>query len=792
MSFIHEDHVDFHDGEKRMRSLLQVPPGENPTSDFLTPQAAFSLQNYPLLAIGTLDALQRPWTTIWGGEPGFARPLSSSIVGIKTLVDPRFDPVVEALVGGRQDGEVVKEEGQGRLFAGLTIDLMKRKRVKLGGRMVAGALGQIKSHPWKENAKIAQVQLVFNIQESLGNCPKYLNKKEITASLPEPVLISDSLPLPNEAIKLLDKADMFFVSSSDHEFSMDTNHRGGPPGFVRVLENGASGVTLVYPEYSGNRLYQTLGNLQTTPKAGFVIPDFDTGDVLYITGDTSIHIGSKAASLLPHSNVVIEIKATGARFVQRGLPFRGKLAERSPYNPRVRFLNSERAAVDAVARKSVTATLIRKDHLSPSIARFRFRISDPATAGKWTAGQYVALSFEDELGAGYSHMREDDPRSLNDDYTRTFTVSSTPGELPEDEFEITVRNVGVVTNFMFRHNPRAGLEVPLIGFGGEFKFDKVGDRIVPFVAGGIGITPLLGQLSTLDASKVRCFWTVNIRDIGLVEDTFTRNPSLASSTALFISGNTSSLSGNDALKLKKIGDSNTHVEYRRLLASDLQSSPFRRSNGAYYTRPPPSLRPHYGLPFPPTPEGFFEGTFYDVWTSRTPLIALRNVQTKSSTDTATGIIVDIASFQIAECNYIFTSYVTLTPPQQTVDTWTLGGAGTTASLTGTVELVAYGTDTDGYAFYVTYGPGPTFGLIFASKNKGIRSEAIFEAVLTALEEMGDPVIQDLVITGVFISIDGERDGLPEPTCGQSCQDNEVRPEGWEKEVKSGFDASPEA
>ena len=94
-----------------------------------------------------------------------------------------------------------------------------------------------------------------------------------------------------------------------------------------------------------------------------------------------------------------------------------------------------------------------------------------------------------------------------------------------------------------------------------------------------------------------------------------------------------------------------------------------------------------------------------------------------------------------------------------------------------MELVAYGTDTDGYAFYVTYGPGPTFGLIFASKNKGIRSEAIFEAVLTALEEMGDPVIQDLVITGVFISIDGERDGLPEPTCGQSCQDNEVRPEG---------------
>ena len=54
----------------------------------------------------------------------------------------------------------------------------------------------------------------------------------------------------------------------------------------------------------------------------------------------------------------------------------------------------------------------------------------------------MALAFEDELSAGYSHMRDDDPRSLNDDYVRTFTVSSAMGRgLPHDEFEITFRNV---------------------------------------------------------------------------------------------------------------------------------------------------------------------------------------------------------------------------------------------------------------------------------------------------------------------------------------------------------------
>ena len=372
------------------------------------------------------------------------------------------------------------------------------------------------------------------------------------------------------AVGLLNKADVFLVSSSNQGFSMDTNYRGGLPGFVRVLKNDASGVKLVYPEYSGNRLYQTIGNLQTTPRAGFVFPDFDTGDVLYVTGQTTIHIGPKAAALLPHSNLVVEISVTEARFVQRGLPFRGKLAERSPYNPRVRFLHSERATVDATSGRNVIATLIKKDQLSPSIARFRFSISDPVAAGKWTAGQYVALSFEDELATGYSHMRDDDPRSLNDDYTRTFTVSSAPGELPTDEFEVTIRNVGTVTNFMFRQNPRTGLEIPLIGFGGEFTFDMQESRIVPFVAGGIGITPLLGQFSTIDISRVRCFWTVNARDIGLVEDTFARYPSLASSTVLFVSGDISRLSKEDALKLKKIEATDARVKQRRLLASDLQ------------------------------------------------------------------------------------------------------------------------------------------------------------------------------------------------------------------------------
>ena len=170
MAFIHSSDVGWHEGEQQMHNLLHVPFQENPTSPFLTPGAAALLQKSPLLAIGTLDGSGRPWTTIWGGDSGFARSLGSSIIGIKTPVDQLYDPVIEILVGGRPDGEIIREEGEGRIVSGLCIDLATRSRVKLSGRMVAGALGAI--GPEKDGeAPTGQVQLVIKVDQSLGTSP---------------------------------------------------------------------------------------------------------------------------------------------------------------------------------------------------------------------------------------------------------------------------------------------------------------------------------------------------------------------------------------------------------------------------------------------------------------------------------------------------------------------------------------------------------------------------------------------------------------------------------------------
>jgi ferredoxin-NADP reductase/predicted pyridoxine 5'-phosphate oxidase superfamily flavin-nucleotide-binding protein len=554
------------EGETEMHRLLRVPDQDNPTSAMLTPQASFMLQRAPLLAIGTLDNESRPWTALWGGAPGFSEPLGGGFVGTRTLVDGKYDPVVQALVGGTK-GEMMQPKDGGKMLSGLAIDLVTRKRVKIAGKMAAGTVVQVNI---EDNENILsqvdgletqhQVQLVTKIEQSLGNCPKYLNQYKLTPALVTPELIAEDTGLSTEGRALIDKADMFFLSTSSPT-DMDTNHRGGPPGFVRVI----SPTCIIYPEYSGNRLYQSLGNLQLNPLIGLTFPDFETGDVLYTTGSAEILIGHSAASFMPGTNLAVKITLSSTRFVAQGLAFRGemKINGSSPYNPLLRTLASEgniRSSLFPTTNPK-TARLVKKSLLTPSVARFTFSVPEGI---EYTPGQWVALSFKDELDIGYEHMREDDPRSLNDDFVRTFTISSAPRGR-DQEFEITIRKVGPVTEFLFLQNERAGFEVPVLGVGGEFKIEQSEGHVTPFVAGGVGITPVLGQLGQLDLQpgRFKLLWAVKGADVEFAVQTLQQYPGLVGVTEVYVTG-----SDERVGKLTELG---VRVEKRRLTKNDIDA-----------------------------------------------------------------------------------------------------------------------------------------------------------------------------------------------------------------------------
>ncbi|KAI0793556.1 oxidoreductase [Fomes fomentarius] len=551
------------DGELAMQQLLPSARRDyNPTTTFLSTQAATMLARAPLLAA-------HPWVTVWGGEPGFAQPLANSIMVVRASIDRRYDPVAQALVNSKAEGEIVKDEGVGRMIGGLTFDLVTRKRVKLYGRMVVASLGRSKT-------KDGIMQLVVRIEQSLGNCPKYLNSKIITPVAPQPKLASTSPVLTTEAHALINKADMFFIASHNANHDMDVNYRGGLAGFVRIVPS--SPTTLVYPEYSGNRLYQTLGNLHNNPKAGFCFLDFTTGDVLYLTGTTKVHIGRAAADLLPHSNVAVSFAVTGARFVRRGLPFRGKPVESSdqgvsPYNPPVWCLAAEGSLLSqTVQAPRVAVTLTSKELITPTVARFTFTLDRPA---RIVPGQWVALDASEELYQGYSHMRDDDPKSLNDDIVRTFTVTGASGwHVPfSTSFDIMVRRKGPVTGRLFASSARAPPALRVVGFGGDFRVSSSPGRGEAWGAAcTVGVTPLLAALfgGMLEPASIALFWTLGVVDAALVGDVFEQYPALADKARVFLTGRDGRLRvGAEGGVVQRLRSKSVAVELRRMVKADL-------------------------------------------------------------------------------------------------------------------------------------------------------------------------------------------------------------------------------
>jgi NAD(P)H-flavin reductase len=566
----------FHEGELRMMHAMGAPVHGNPTSPGITPQLAFHLANAPMIAIGTVDQQGAPWTTLWGGEQGMARAMGGGVAGIRTAVAKQHDPVVETLVGRDASGAIVREQGTGRMVSGLTIDLSTRKRVKMFGRMIAGALGAKEmEEPVSGDAIEAEIQLVLKIEESMGNCPKYLNRKQLTPARSNPVLVSDSPVLSSHAVALLAKADCFFVSSVQHDQSMDTNYRGGPPGFMRLVDNTEGGAVLCWPEYSGNRLYQTLGNISLCPQVGICVPDFETGDMLYCTGSAEVLIGKDAAAVLPHSNLCVRLTVSAARYVQEALSFRGIAGELSPYNPKVRYLVSEKRVAPSQDSESQRVVLLDQTELTPSISRFRFSLESNQT---YDAGQYATLDFSEHLDIGYSHMRDDDPSSLNDDFVRTFTVSSPPRlthatrqSNGRGEFEMIIRRVGVVTDYLFKHGlptSRNKLEVDCKGFGGDFQVRQAEHETICFIAAGVGITPLLPFLESLNLARLRLLWTVRLEDMGLVEDTLRLHPAVSQCLVLFITNHLTG--GGTDTRVNAVEEQGTSVRMGRMESRDVQ------------------------------------------------------------------------------------------------------------------------------------------------------------------------------------------------------------------------------
>lgn len=306
----------FHEGE----IAVQERTGERSIAErrgamigsTITPNARPFLAQQQMLVLAAGGLGGEVWTSVWFGPRGFAESRDDGgvlWVDRRRVAALEVDPVAEVLAPGAAVGV-------------LAIELETRRRLRVNGIV----------------REFGDEGMALEVSESFPNCPKYIAKRRLRQRDPPEravsaveVGVARGVHLDAARMATVRRTDTVFVGSLHPARGADASHRGGDPGFVRVVDER----TLRIPDYTGNGMYQTLGNLRATGRAGLVFMDFVERRLLHVTGATELRFDEDEASIVTGG--------TGrswdlriARWLEGALPshFDAELLERSPVIPR--------------------------------------------------------------------------------------------------------------------------------------------------------------------------------------------------------------------------------------------------------------------------------------------------------------------------------------------------------------------------------------------------------------------------------------------------------------------------
>ena len=302
----------FHRGEQKIQARLGVREkmealGSRNIRDFMPKQHQEFFAQLPLLMVGTVDACGRPWASVLAGKPGFVRATDPRTLTVKAR--PIYgDPLDKALVDGANIGV-------------LGLDFETRRRNRANGKIVrtSGELFEIR------------------VMQSFGNCPKYIQARgcQVTddvANIGDKRVVNRGNALTRDEAALIGRSDTLFVASQFSENSVDwsqgidVSHRGGLPGFVIVAHESL----LLFPDYPGNCLFNTLGNIEVDPRCGLLFMDFDTGDCLQLTGEAAILWEPEHVRRFPGAERVVSFQVEDVIYIEAALPLTWRFQDYSP------------------------------------------------------------------------------------------------------------------------------------------------------------------------------------------------------------------------------------------------------------------------------------------------------------------------------------------------------------------------------------------------------------------------------------------------------------------------------
>jgi predicted pyridoxine 5'-phosphate oxidase superfamily flavin-nucleotide-binding protein len=170
-----------------------------------------------------------------------------------------------------REGDPLHRMPIGQQIGMIAIDFAARRRIRINGTLVGGT----------------DAGLTVQIDQAYGNCPQYIHRREPNGSMLAATPAADArhatrLAAADQA--LIAASDTFFLGTSHPIRGSDASHRGGPVGFVRV----DSAQRLWWPDYPGNNMFNSFGNLAVDDKAALLFIDFVTGATLHLSGSAQV------------------------------------------------------------------------------------------------------------------------------------------------------------------------------------------------------------------------------------------------------------------------------------------------------------------------------------------------------------------------------------------------------------------------------------------------------------------------------------------------------------------------
>ncbi len=141
-------------------------------------------------------------------------------------------------------------------------------------------------------------------------------------------LVHDTIGPHDKAF--IERLDMFFLATADEQGHPNCSYKGGDPGFVRVVDDQ----TLAFPNYDGNGMYLSMGNVAKNANVGMLFIDFQRGNRMRVNGVAVIDPADPLMADYPEAQFivrvgVVEVFPNCPRYIHRM-----QRVESSPFVPR--------------------------------------------------------------------------------------------------------------------------------------------------------------------------------------------------------------------------------------------------------------------------------------------------------------------------------------------------------------------------------------------------------------------------------------------------------------------------